>query len=227
MSATTTVLVDAGIDPQGNLPLDGFDRLQSPVDALSALGVADTDVDYLLLSHLHYDHTGCARRFTTARSVVQQSELDYWRGPAAARITREAWLHHAPDVDYLQQANDERVVIADGDQQVVPGVIVHRVGGHTAGLQVVSVQTASGAVVLASDACHFYENLHADRPGPVVHDTPRAYTAFDRVRQLAGPDGVVIPGHDPQVLDRFPRIDGSSVARLDVTLQATAMRSIG
>ena len=87
---------------------------------------------------------------------------------------------------------------------MLPGVSVHLVGGHTAGLQVVRVETAAGPVVLASDACHFYENLSADRPSPIVHSTPAAYAAFDRVRELAAPDGVVIPGHDPEVIERVP-----------------------
>jgi glyoxylase-like metal-dependent hydrolase (beta-lactamase superfamily II) len=226
MSSTTTVLVDAGIDPQGPLPVSGFDSLRSPVEELHAVGVDATEVQYLVLSHLHYDHTGCARRFTRARSVVQQTELDYWRGPDAARIKREAWLHRAADIDYLQQAENTSVVVVDGDQQLIPGLRVHLVGGHTAGLQVVSVQTSAGPVVLASDACHFYENLHTDRPGPVVHDTANAYTAFDRIRQLAGPDGVVVPGHDPLVMDRFPLVGNGSAVRLDGTRPVTAVRSI-
>jgi DNA-binding FadR family transcriptional regulator len=42
---------------------------------------------------------------------------------------------------------------------VVPGIKVHRVGGHAAGLQVVRANTARGNVVLASDATHYYANI--------------------------------------------------------------------
>jgi len=81
---------------------------------------------------------------------------------------------------------------------------VHRTGGHAAGLQVVRVQTAGGVVVLASDAAHLYENLEADRPTWIVHSLPDMYDAFDRVRELAGDGGVIVPGHDPEVVRRFP-----------------------
>jgi hypothetical protein len=34
------------------------------------------------------------------------------------------------------------------------------------------------------------------------------YGALDRVHAWAGPDGVVVPGHDPAVMDRFPAVAG-------------------
>ena len=44
----------------------------------------------------------------------------------------------------------------DGVDEVAPGITVHKIGGHTKGLQCVRVPTARGHVVLASDATHFY-----------------------------------------------------------------------
>ena len=103
---------------------------------------------------------------------------------------------------------DGRLVFVDGDAQVAPGITLHRVGGHSAGLQVVRVQTPAGVVVLASDAAHYYENLDQDRPFSTIHSLADMYGAHDRVRALAGPDGVVVPGHDPAVLERFAAVPG-------------------
>jgi glyoxylase-like metal-dependent hydrolase (beta-lactamase superfamily II) len=204
VSSTITVLVDAGMDREVAVPLDGFRFRSSPLDALTSIGIGAADIDCLVLTHLHYDHTGCARHFDRARCVIQRAEVEYWTGPAAIRNTREAWLHSAADTSHLFGPEAAgRLDLVDGDHALLPGVSVHLVGGHTAGLQVVRVETAAGPVVLASDACHFYENLSTDRPSPIVHSTPAAYAAFDRVRELAAPDGVVIPGHDPEVLERF------------------------
>ncbi len=188
-------------------PLDGFGFRSSPLDVLTSVGVEPADIDWLVLTHLHYDHTGCARRFDRARCVIQRAEVDYWTGPAASRNTREAWLHNAADTSHLfGPESGGRLTLVDGDHVLMPGVSVHLVGGHTAGLQVVRVETESGPVVLASDACHFYENLHTDRPSPIVHSTPAAYAAFDRVQELAAPDGTVVPGHDPEVIERFQSV---------------------
>ncbi|WP_043634540.1 N-acyl homoserine lactonase family protein [Nonomuraea candida] len=201
-----TVVVDTGIAPERAARVAGLDYRCSPVEALAELGVAAESVDHVVLTHLHYDHTGTAHEFPRARYVVQRAELDYWTGPWAGRITRERWLLDDHDLARLTRARkDGRVRVVDGDASVVPGLGVHLVGGHTAGMQVVSVETARGRVVLASDAAHFYENIEGDRPFPILHSMTGVYGAFDRVNELAGDPGRVVAGHDPLVLDRFPR----------------------
>jgi glyoxylase-like metal-dependent hydrolase (beta-lactamase superfamily II) len=100
-------------------------------------------------------------------------------------------------------------LLLDGDAAVVPGLSVHLVGGHTAGMQVVRVRTARGYVVLASDASHFYENIEDDRPFAILHHLPGMYGAFDRIKELADGPGLVVAGHDLEVLDRYPAPSGA------------------
>jgi hypothetical protein len=73
----------------------------------------------------------------------------------------------------------------------------------------VRVTSAAGPIVLASDATHFYENMDSCRPFPIVLDVGAMLQGFGRLRELASPDGVVVPGHDPRVLDRHPAADPS------------------
>jgi glyoxylase-like metal-dependent hydrolase (beta-lactamase superfamily II) len=61
----------------------------------------------------------------------------------------------------------ERVTFHAGDGEVAPGVTLHRVGGHSDGLQVVRVETARGPVVLASDAFALLRNMHRSSPFPI------------------------------------------------------------
>jgi glyoxylase-like metal-dependent hydrolase (beta-lactamase superfamily II) len=202
------VLVDTGINRRRAERIEGLRYLASPVEALVRLGVTAADVDHVVLTHLHYDHTGTAREFGSARYVVQQAELDYWSGPWAERIARERWLLDEEDLAHLQRTRKEgRVLVVDGDAFVVPGLSVHLVGGHTAGMQVVRVRTARGHVVLASDASHFYENIEDDRPFPILHGMPGMYGAFDRIKELADGPELVVAGHDPRVLERFPLLE--------------------
>ncbi|GAA3219529.1 N-acyl homoserine lactonase family protein [Nonomuraea helvata] len=203
-----TVVIDTGIGPQRAALVKGLDYRRSPVDAVAALGVPADAVGHVVLTHLHYDHTGTAHEFGSARYVVQQAELDYWSGPWAERITRERWLLNDDDLAHLVRARKEgRASVVDGDAFVVPGLSVHLVGGHTAGMQVVRVRTARGHVVLASDASHFYENIEDDRPFPILHSMPGMYGAFDRIRELADGPELVVAGHDPLVLERFPLLE--------------------
>lgn len=212
VSGRRAVVVDAGLDPARPHGLEGLEFHCSPVDGIAALGVDPSDVEHLVLSHLHYDHTGTAAHFPRARRVVQAGEARYWTGAAAARIHRERWLVSDDDLGDVLGTTD-RLDLVDGDTTLAPGISVHLVGGHTAGLQLTRVDTAAGPVVLASDAVHFYENIDDDRPFPILHSMPEVYAAFDRAAELGGP-GLVVPGHDPEVSARFPAVPGVSAVRI-------------
>jgi glyoxylase-like metal-dependent hydrolase (beta-lactamase superfamily II) len=97
----------------------------------------------------------------------------------------------------------------DGEVEILPGIRVTKVGGHTAGMQIVTVETARGRSVVASDAAHYYRNLDERIPFNTLHDLPGVYGAFDRVRELARARELIVPGHDPLVLERLrPVADG-------------------
>lgn len=200
VSDSATVLVDAGISAAHAATVAGLAHRGSPVALLGEVGVGPADVDAVVLTHLHYDHTGTVAELPRARYLVQRAEWAYWTGPWARRISREHWLSNPADLAHLAGAG-HRLELLDGDREVLPGLSLHRVGGHTAGMQVVRLRTPAGAVVVASDSSHFYENLETDRPGTLLHEMTGVYGAFDRVRELADP-GLVLPGHDPEVLRR-------------------------
>ena len=73
-------------------------------------------------------------------------------------------------------------------------------------------------MVLASDASHFYANMDQGRPFPIVHDVAAMLEGHRTLKTLASHDDLVIPGHDPLVLERFappsPDLAGH-IARLD------------
>lgn len=188
--------------------------LGSPIELLGELGFTPGDVPVVVLSHLHYDHTGHLADYPNARLLVQSSELEFWEGPLSHR---GAYVHLRPhdDLATLRELVDAgRVELLDGDADVVPGLTVHFVGGHTAGTQVLRVETPEGPVVLASDASHFYANLKDDRPYGAVHHLDRMYLAFDRLHELAGQDGVIVPGHDPLVPVRHEPLEDERIIRL-------------
>jgi glyoxylase-like metal-dependent hydrolase (beta-lactamase superfamily II) len=80
---------------------------------------------------------------------------------------------------------------------------VHRVGGHTAGLQIVTVKTDRGTVVLTSDASHFYHNVETRQPTQIITSLPEMLDGFETIYSLAGPEKLIVAGHDPLVADRF------------------------
>lgn len=208
LSQTRTIVVDTGIAPDRAAVAPGLHYLGSPPDLINSLGVSPASVDTVILSHLHYDHTGTAMDFPGAEIIIQQSELGYWTGPVGERIRREHWLVNRQDIaDIERRLSAGRGRLLEGDDDVAPGVRAHLLGGHTPGMQVVSFRTGSGTVVVASDAAHFYENLEADIPFEIVSSVPGMYFGFDRIMELAGDIGKVLAGHDPLVLERFPLLE--------------------
>jgi glyoxylase-like metal-dependent hydrolase (beta-lactamase superfamily II) len=108
-----------------------------------------------------------------------------------------------------------RVIFHEGEGWVAEGVTVHCIGGHSRGLQAVRVMTESGALVLASDAAHFYENLTARKPFPIVVDLQDMLDGFAKLEALASAPSLIIPGHDPLVRTRFPQEGPDWAFRLD------------
>jgi glyoxylase-like metal-dependent hydrolase (beta-lactamase superfamily II) len=203
VSAEHTVVVDAGFTAEV-AARRGRKHLRCPTEGLEAVGIDCARVPYVILTHLHYDHVGNLEKFPEATYVVQEAEMAFWTGRYAGRDHFRT-LVEVDDIAYLVRENFEgRLRFVAGSEEIVPGIEVHRTGGHSAGLQVVRVKTARGSVVLASDATHFYANIEQDRPYSIVSDLPRMYGAFDLVHALADSSAHMVPGHDPLVMERFP-----------------------
>ena len=203
VSPEHTVVVDTGFTAEV-AARRGRKHLRCPTEGLEALGIDCARVPYVILTHLHYDHVGNLEKFPEAAYVVQEAEMAFWTGRYAGRDHFRT-IVEADDVAYLVRENFEgRLRFVAGSEEIVPGIEVHRAGGHSSGLQVVRVETARGSVVLASDVTHFYANIEEDRPYSIVSDLPRMYGAFDLVHALADSPAHVVPGHDPLVMERYP-----------------------
>lgn len=202
VSPEHTIVVDTGFTSEV-AARRGRKHLRCPTEALGALGIDCARVPYVILTHLHYDHVGNLEKFPAATYVVQEAEMAFWTGRYASREHFRT-IMEVDDVVYLVRENFEgRLRFVAGSEEIVPGIEVHRAGGHSAGLQVVRVKTARGSVVLASDVTHFYANIEEDRPYSIVSDLPRMYGAFDLVHTLADSPAHVVPGHDPLVMERY------------------------
>lgn len=202
-SDSHTVLIDTGFTAEVAAKR-GRQHLRCPIAALSLLGIRPEMVNHVVLTHFHYDHAGNIDKLPGARFYVQDAEMAFWTGRYASRGAFRGLVEVNDVVSCVQMNFEGRLRFVDGAEEILPGISVHRVGGHSAGLQVVRVQTATGPLVLASDAAHFYRNFLEDRPFSIVHNLADMYGAFDQLRALAGDEQRVVPGHDPLVMTKFP-----------------------
>jgi glyoxylase-like metal-dependent hydrolase (beta-lactamase superfamily II) len=212
-----TFLLDTGYDAA-----TGARRgrtLVRPVEAgLAAIDIDPATVRDIIVSHMHYDHAGNHELFPQARYHLQADEMAYCTGRAMCHAVIRAPFDVRDVQAMVGKLFAGRVVYHDGIAELAPGITLHKVGGHTRGLQVVRVQTQRGAVVLASDAAHFYANWQQRRPFPIVDDVSAYLDAFDLIERLASSPAHIIPGHDPLVLARYPaaRAGVPDIVRLDL-----------
>ena len=224
-NAHRTIVVDTGFDEKeaerrrqasGNVWTCDFRR--SPAAGLSLIGIDSHTIEDVVVTHLHYDHAGTLYDFPRARFHLQEREIQYATGPHMTQkfFSGAYTVNHI--VDVVRNVFEGRVVFHNGDDEIAPGVSVHHIGGHTMGIQCVRVKTRKGWVVLASDVSHFYENYEKRSPFPIVYNVADMLKGFQRLETLTGEDGIIVPGHDPLVLKRFPAASKSSagiVVRLD------------
>jgi glyoxylase-like metal-dependent hydrolase (beta-lactamase superfamily II) len=198
-----TWVVDTGF---GELDAERRGRrlVRSTSEALATVGVNAAHVSDVVLTHLHYDHVGGCDQFPAARFHVQDREVAFATGRHMTRAALNQPFTADHVAELVRAVHAGRVVFHDGDDELAPGLSIHLIGGHTAGLQVVRVETANDALVLASDASHFYENMESGRPFPIVFDVGAMVEGYERLRRLASTPDAIVPGHDPLVLERYP-----------------------
>lgn len=217
-NAQRSFVIDTGFSEEVGLKRDRF-LLRQPAEGLRALGVDAGAVRDVIITHMHYDHLGNFKQFPQARYHLQDAEMIYATG---RHMTHNVFAHpyEVDEVcDLVRAVHAGRVLFHDGDEEVAPGISVHRIGGHTMGIQSVRVRTKIGWIVLASDATHFYANMNEVRPFPIVFSIGDMVQGYRRLRELADDARFVVPGHDPLVMRRYPvagaGLEGVAV-RLDV-----------
>ena len=202
VGAGRTFVVDTGFDQAG---ADKRGRhISQPIEkGLAEIGIDTKTVEDVIITHMHYDHAGNRDLFPKARYHVQDREMAYCTGRCMCHRALNVPFEPEDVASMVHKVFNGRVVFHDGDSELAPGISVHRVGGHTDGMQVVRVRTEQGWLVLASDASHMYANIEQKRPFPAVYNVGEMLEGFRRIYSLADAPQLVIPGHDPLVLDRF------------------------
>ncbi len=179
----------------------------SPADMLARVGVNAAEVPIVLISHLHWDHWDGYQFFPGSTFWIQREEVAFWTGFAGNYATYRQFAEAEPLADLVRLNYAGRVKLVEGEVDVWPGLRAHWIGGHTTGLQVVSVDTARGPVVLTSDASHFYRNIERRDPVQIITSLPQMLRGFERIDALAGPSRLVVTGHDPAVAQRFDEVE--------------------
>ena len=196
------ILYDCGPDPEvvenpskcwkGLLKL--FQPIIEPCDhivqRLRQINLQPDDIDYVVQSHLHFDHAGGLRFFGKSKILVHRDEYRFAHNPDP--YFKGGYLlkdFHYPDLDWQ---------FIDGDQVLVPGVTIVLTHGHTPGhLSLVVDLLHEGTVVIAGDCIGLKENLEKMILSGVCWNPAMAYQAILRLKAIADRShGQIWPNHD-------------------------------
>jgi len=202
-----TMIIDAGLGDKEDAKFSdiyGVDRVPGLDASLDEAGLSPEDIDIVLATHLHFDHAGgfttrdasgrVRPRFPRARYVVRRGEWD-----DATHPHERNRASYRPD-NYVPLAEAGVLDLVDGDQTIMPGVRVHRTGGHNMHHQMVWMESAGRRAAFVGDLIPTTAHL----PDPWIMgfdlypmDTLAAKKAF--VREALERRDLVYFEHDPFV----------------------------
>lgn len=128
--------------------------IKAPDMVLGDFGLGVEQIDYVIVSHLHFDHVGGAVRlvdgklvptYPNAKYVIQKGEWDF-----AFKANARARASYRPD-DFVPLMDHGQIQFVDGDSEIVPGVHVRITGGHTSHHQVVYFYSGDAKGVYFAD----------------------------------------------------------------------------
>jgi glyoxylase-like metal-dependent hydrolase (beta-lactamase superfamily II) len=212
-----TIIVDTGFDEP--MAQKRSRPIAKPIaEGLKAMNIAPDSIKDVIITHLHWDHSGNADLFPNARYHLQDCEMEYATGRCMCHAHQRMPFECDYVVDLVRKVYAGRVQFHDGDSELAPGITLHKIGGHSKGLQCVRVKTRRGHVVLASDCAHLYAHIDQGRVFPITYNVADVLEGYKTLGRLATSRAHIVPGHDPKVLELYPAAKPDLkgwVARLD------------
>lgn len=201
------ILVDSGFYRDQFFKQWKVKDFMKPSEAVAQAGVKPEEITDVIITHMHWDHADGMDLFPKARIWIQKDEYTYYTGEAWQQKNTHGGIDRDDVLAIVKLNMEGRVSLVNGDaQEIIPGIVCYTGGKHTWQSQYVSVNSKEGNVVLASDNMYLYENLEKHVPIAATLDADSNLRAQDRMKQIAANPKLIIPGHDPAMFERFPKV---------------------
>ncbi|HEY4007710.1 MAG TPA: N-acyl homoserine lactonase family protein [Pseudonocardia sp.] len=165
---------------------------------LNQLGVGLDEIDYVVLSHLHFDHAGNVQMFrdTSAKLVCNQKEKDFAFGFEGLFTG----AHLKADYEGCEFQT------VSGDAEFLPGVTLIETPGHTVGCMSMQVDLPdTGTMIFTSDAVYMGESYGPPAtPAAIVNNLEQFYSSVEKLRGIQEKtNGQMIFGHDAEQIHQL------------------------
>ncbi len=163
---------------------------------LAAIGVEAASIDYVVNSHLHFDHCAGNALLPNAQIVVQRPEVE---------AARAAPVAEGFDPNTMLDGRDLRLVDGELDLFGDGRVVLLPTYGHTAGHQSLKLACDGGDTVLAGDCCYFHKTLTDLKLPGFGHDPEEQRRSIRRLKAMEDSGARIIAGHDPEQWATLPK----------------------
>ena len=154
-------------------------RKDSVLNQLKTIGMTPEDINYMAMSHSHFDHSGHANTFKDATWLVQENEYDFVTSEETQKNNADVYGAIA-ELENVQKLNGDYDVFGDGT------VVIKSMPGHTPGHQVLYLELAeNGPTLLSGDLYHFYENREFRRVPSFNSDVEQTLNSMDDFEAFA------------------------------------------
>ncbi|HVL83277.1 MAG TPA: N-acyl homoserine lactonase family protein [Pseudonocardia sp.] len=165
---------------------------------LNQLGIGLDEIDYVVLSHLHFDHAGNVGMFrnTNAKIVCNDKEKEFAFGFDG--LFTGAHLK----TDY----QDVQFETVSGDTEILPGVTLLETPGHTVGCMSMQVELPdSGTMIFTSDAVYMGDSYGPPVvPAAIVNDMGQFFSSVEKLRGIQErTNATMVFGHDPDQIKQL------------------------
>ena len=165
-------------------------------EQLADIGLSAKDIEFISISHSHFDHSGQAALFPDSQWLVNKNEFDYMFGSDANKAQNVAFTElnksiHSGNYD----------VFGDGS------VVILELPGHTPGHSALQVNLVeSGPILLTGDLYHRSESRELKRVPRFNSDEAQTRESMEIFEALARESGArVIIQHEPRDIATLPK----------------------
>jgi len=183
--------------PNGNFTIT---REEKALDQLKKIGLTSMDINFIALSHTHFDHTGHANEFKNSTWLVQGEEHDFITSPDI--MSHNSDLYNAiSQLNNVQRLNGDYDVFGDGT------VIIKSMPGHTPGHQVLYLDLLeNGPTLLTGDLYHFEENREYKRVPSFNTDVNQTLASMEAFEAFANENNAkVYIQHSKEDFNKMPK----------------------
>jgi glyoxylase-like metal-dependent hydrolase (beta-lactamase superfamily II) len=174
------VLIDSGNGIATYEPTKG--AVGRTMQNLAAAGVDPKNIDVVLMSHLHPDHTNGIRAadgsmaFPNAEIMVPAKDWEFWMSDenAAKAQSNEMMKNYFANVKKVYAGIESKVTKYDWGKEVAPGITAIAAPGHTPGHTAFAVASGGSKVLIQSDVTNIPELFLRNPDWHVVFDVDPA-----------------------------------------------------